>query len=272
MEQFAVFGNPINHSRSPRIHQLFAEQTGISLSYKTILAPLDSFEETVSHFFNKGGSGANVTTPFKERAFAMSAQVTERAALGGAVNTLKRRDDGSLLGDNTDGLGLVSDLQRVQMILPDMNILLLGAGGAARGVLQPLLNLGCHITVTNRTLSRATQLAEIFGQHGTVDVCAASDLAGKQFDLIINATSSGIQGNIPEIPASLITVNTRCYDMFYQPTLTPFLQWAKQLGATHLVDGLGMLVGQAAHAFFLWHGVMPDIEPVLKQLRKDLNQ
>ncbi|ANI30372.1 shikimate dehydrogenase [Yersinia entomophaga] len=271
MEQpFAVFGNPIAHSKSPRIHALFAAQTGIEHHYGTVLAPHDEFETTLATFFAQGAKGANITTPFKERAYAASAELTERAEFAGAVNTLKVLEDGRLLGDNTDGIGLLSDLERLELIKPQDRILLVGAGGAARGVILPLLSFGCKIVITNRTFSRAQQLSEVFRHLGEIEAVEMADLEGQCFDLVINATASGIHGDVPALPASLIAPNTRCYDMFYQQGDTPFLTWASALGATQYADGLGMLVGQAAHAFYLWHGVMPEITPVLALLSEEL--
>lgn len=268
MENFAVFGHPIAHSKSPFIHALFAEQTGIDHQYGRICAPLDGFIQSVNDFFTAGGKGANVTLPFKQQAWELADELSERAALSGAVNTLKQRPDGSLLGDNTDGIGLLSDLERLAMIHPGDRILLVGAGGAARGVILPLLSLGCSLVVVNRTVERAEQLAEIFQHSGSIKAASFTDLSGLEFDLIINATSSGVDGKVPPLPGSIINSRTRCYDMFYQQGLTPFLQWGQQQGAQHLADGLGMLVGQAAHAFQLWHGVMPDITPVIAKLKQ----
>lgn len=270
LETFAVFGNPINHSKSPLIHQLFAGQTGIAHPYGRICPPTDAFEETLTRFFAEGGQGANVTLPFKQEAYALASELTERAALAGAVNTLKKRGDGRLLGDNTDGIGLLTDLERLNLIKPTDKILLIGAGGAARGVILPLLSYGCAITITNRTLSRAEELATVFQHSGGVQACALDQLDDRQFDLIVNATSSGVSGEIPALPATLIKQETRCYDMFYQAGSTPFLQWCRQLGAKHYADGLGMLVGQAAHSFFLWHGTLPEITPVIEKLKREL--
>lgn len=270
MEKFAVFGNPIAHSKSPRIHALFAEQTGIEHPYGTVLAPLDGFESTLQRFIAAGGKGANVTVPFKESAYAAVSELSERAAMAGAVNTLKVLPDGKLLGDNTDGIGLLSDLERQRLILPNDRVLLVGAGGAARGVILPLLSLGCKVALTNRTFSRAQELADVFQHLGEIVALSMDQLDQQHFDLVINATASGINGEIPALPDSIIKNSTRCYDMFYQQGGTPFVAWARQLGAQHYADGLGMLVGQAAHAFFLWHGVMPEIEPVLQQLRKEM--
>lgn len=270
MESYVVFGNPIAHSKSPFIHQQFAEQLSITHPYGRMLAPLDGFVETLETFFQQGGKGANVTVPFKEEAFARADELTERAALAGAVNTLKRLDDGRILGDNTDGIGLLSDLERLRLIKPGYRVLLIGAGGAARGVLLPLLSLDCNVTITNRTHARAQTLAELFCHTGSVSAQAMSELSGHEFDLIINATSSGIGGETPPIPASLINSHVCCYDMFYQKGDTAFLAWSVQHGAKHYADGLGMLVGQAAHAVLLWHGILPNVEPVIASLKREL--
>ncbi|APG20186.1 shikimate dehydrogenase [Kosakonia radicincitans DSM 16656] len=270
MESYAVFGNPIAHSKSPFIHQQFALQLGIDHPYGRVLAPINDFVNTLDAFFAAGGKGANVTVPFKEEAFARADELTERAALAGAVNTLKRLDDGRLVGDNTDGIGLLSDLQRLGFIRPGFRILLVGAGGAARGVLLPLLSLDCAITITNRTFSRAEELAKLFAHTGSVVAVQMDDLQEHEFDLIINATSSGIGGDIPALPSSLVHARLYCYDMFYQKGNTPFLDWSINLGAKQCADGLGMLVGQAAHAVLLWHGVLPDVEPVIQTLKQEL--
>ncbi len=205
METYAVFGNPIAHSKSPFIHQQFAQQLNIVHPlWSRAGPPLMISLIRLMPFFAAGGKGANVTVPFKEEAFARSDVLTERASLAGAVNTLKRLEDGRLLGDNTDGIGLLSDLERLNFIRPGLRILLIGAGGASRGVLLPLLSLDCAVTITNRTASRAEALAKIFAHTGSVHATDMDKLDGCEFDLIINATSSGIQGEIPAIPASLI--------------------------------------------------------------------
>ncbi|WP_130100533.1 shikimate dehydrogenase [Siccibacter turicensis] len=272
METFVVIGNPIAHSKSPSIHEQFASQLGITHPYGRLLAPLDEFQDTLEAFLKAGGKGANVTVPFKEQAFALADELTERAALAGAVNTLKRLEDGRLLGDNTDGIGLLSDLERLALIKPGDRILLVGAGGAARGVLLPLLSLECRVTIANRTFSRAQALATLFSHTGSVEALPIEALEGQQFDLIINATSSGIAGETPAIPSSLINGQVRCYDMFYQHGLTPFVEWCQQHGALQYADGLGMLVGQAAHAVLLWHGVLPDVRPVIERMKQELAQ
>ena len=271
METYAVFGHPIAHSKSPSIHQLFAQQLRITHPYGRILAPLDGFVETLNAFFNEGGRGANVTVPFKEEAFARADELTERAALAGAVNTFKRLNDGRLLGDNTDGVGLLSDLERLNFIKPGFRVLLIGAGGASRGVLLPLLSLDCAVTIVNRTFSRAHELAKLFAHTGSVRALATDALHGQEFDLIINATSSGIDGDVPAIPVTLINADVYCYDMFYQKGDTPFIGWCQQHGAKKCADGLGMLVAQAAHSVLLWHGVLPEIAPVIQALHKELN-
>ncbi|ADP10509.1 shikimate 5-dehydrogenase [Erwinia sp. Ejp617] len=270
MSSFVVIGNPINHSKSPRIHQLFAEQTGIAHPYERLCAPLDGFKAAARAFFVRGGRGANVTLPFKQLAYELASERTERAALSGAVNTLKKLDDGRLLGDNTDGIGLLSDLERLDLIKPDDRILLVGAGGAARGVVLPLLSFGCRLTVTNRTQVKAEDLVQLFRHSGRISSMAKEPLAEGSFDLVINATSSGVAGGIPDLPGCLVGEYTRCYDMFYQIGDTPFLQWCRQQGASQMADGLGMLVGQAAHSFMLWHGVMPEITAAISALKAEM--
>ncbi|MCV9880570.1 shikimate dehydrogenase [Brenneria izbisi] len=272
IKSFAVFGNPIAHSKSPRIHELFAAQAGINLSYQRVLAPVDSFETVLRHYFLGGACGANITAPFKERAFVEADELSECASLAGAVNTLKKLNDGRLLGDNTDGIGLLSDLQRLKFINPQDHILLIGAGGAARGVIQPLLSYGCSVVVTNRTFSKADALAQIFSSIGKIEAATFDALPGRSFNLVINATSSGMYDSVPDLPSNLISPETRCYDMFYLPELTPFLAWCVTKGASNYADGLGMLVGQAAYAFKLWHGVMPDVNPVIQALKQELSQ
>jgi len=268
MEHFAVFGNPITHSKSPQIHHAFAEQTGIEHRYGRVCAPVDGFTQALSAFFEQGGRGANVTLPFKQQAWEFADHLTERAAQSGAVNTVKKLSDGAILGDNTDGIGLLSDLERLSMINRGDNVLLVGAGGAARGVILPLLASGITLTLVNRTAARAEELAKLFQQQGDIRASDFAQLTDQHFDLIINATSSGVDGKTPPLSAALIHPDLRCYDMFYQSGLTPFLLWCQAQGAQHLADGLGMLVGQAAHAFHLWHGIMPDTTPIITQLRQ----
>ncbi|MGV3344546.1 shikimate dehydrogenase [Enterobacteriaceae bacterium LUAb1] len=270
MSHFAVFGNPINHSKSPQIHRFFAEQTGIAHCYSRICAPLDGFSASFRHFIAEGGEGGNVTTPFKQDAWKLAEKLSEHALLAGAVNTLKKLPDGQIFGENTDGIGLLSDLKRLAMIDKGERILLIGAGGAARGVIQPLLEFGTSVVITNRTLSRAEELVPLFEPYGSVQAIKSEKLTGETFDLIINATSSGLQGEVPELDKSLINKKTRCYDMLYSRHMTPFLHWCQLYGAEHCADGLGMLVSQAAHAFHLWYGTMPEIMPVIAALKSEM--
>lgn len=270
MDRYGVFGNPIGHSKSPQIHRLFAEQTEQALGYEPLLAPLDNFSGFAREFFARG-LGANVTVPFKEDAFRLADQLTERARRAGAVNTLKKLDDGTLLGDNTDGVGLVRDLlDNAGVLLQGKRILLLGAGGAVRGVLEPLLaQRPATLVIANRTLGKAEQLAGEFAELGPVSASAFEQLQGP-FDVIINGTSASLGGELPPLADSLIRADASfCYDMMYGATPTPFCRWAADLGA-QTRDGLGMLVEQAAAAFELWRGVRPDAVPVLAQLRQQL--
>jgi shikimate dehydrogenase len=269
MDRYAVVGNPIGHSKSPVIHRLFAEQTGQSLSYDKMLVEQGAFNEEVSAFFALGGRGLNVTLPFKEEAFGYADELTPRAQLAGAVNTLMLRGDGTVLGDNTDGAGLVADLLSQGWTLTGSRILLLGAGGAARGVVQPLLEQNpARVVIANRTPERAQAIAEAFGDRVEAGDYAA--LAGQSFDLVINATSASLAGQLPPLPEGLVTSATCVYDMMYGAEPTAFLSWAREQGAEHLADGLGMLVGQAAEAFQLWRGVRPQTAPVIEALRAEL--
>jgi shikimate dehydrogenase len=270
MDRYGVFGNPIGHSKSPQIHRLFAEQTGQTLSYEPLLAPLDGFPDFARDFFTQA-SGANVTVPFKEQAYRLADQLTDRARRAGAVNTLKKLDDGRLLGDNTDGVGLVRDLlDNARIELQGKRILLLGAGGAVRGVIDPLLaQRPSALVIANRTLSKAEQLAREFAELGPVTANAFDPLEGP-FDLIINGTSASLGGERPPLTKNVISPGaTFCYDMMYGAVPTPFCQWAAALGATTR-DGLGMLVEQAAAAFELWRSVRPESARVLAELRRQL--
>ena len=270
MDRYGVFGNPIGHSKSPQIHRLFAEQTGQSLSYEPLLAPLEDFPGFAREFFTQG-LGANVTVPFKEQAFRLADQLSERAQRAGAVNTLKKLEDGTLLGDNTDGIGLVRDLlDNAGVALQGQRILLLGAGGAARGVLEPLMaQRPAELVIANRTQSKAQQLAGEFAQLGPLSASAFDQLTGP-FDVIINGTSASLSGALPPLSESLIRAGeTLCYDMMYSAAQTPFCAWAASHGA-RTRDGLGMLVEQAAAAFELWRGIRPESAAVLAQLRSQL--
>lgn len=270
MKYYGVFGNPIAHSKSPLIHRLFAEQTGLQISYEPLLAALDGFPEAVSQFF-QDGSGANVTVPFKEQAFILADQLSERALRAKAVNTLKKLEDGRLLGDNTDGAGLVNDLLNNQVLLAQTSILILGAGGAVRGVLEPLLaQHPAEVCIANRTVEKAEQLAREFADLGPMTACGY-DWIDAPVDIIINGTSASLSGELPPLASTLIKPgHTICYDMMYSKHATIFNQWAQQHGAARTLDGLGMLVEQAAEAFYLWTGVRPNPAPVLQQLRAQL--
>lgn len=271
MDSYVVFGNPIGHSKSPLIHRLFAEQTGQQLDYQTALAPLDDFPAFAQAFFQQG-RGANVTVPFKEQAFALADSLTERGRRAGAVNTLAKQDDGTLLGDNTDGAGLVRDLTvNCGLNLRGKRILLLGAGGAVRGVLEPLLAEQPEVLViANRTVEKAELLAREFADLGPVSA-SGFDWLEEAVDVIINATSASLSGELPPIAPSLIAPGkTFCYDMMYGKEPTAFNRWATGHGAAQAVDGLGMLVEQAAEAFLLWRGVRPDSGPVLAEMRRQL--
>jgi shikimate dehydrogenase len=268
-DQYVVFGNPIGHSKSPLIHRLFAEQTGQSLEYSTSLAPLDDFTAFAKTFF-QSGRGANVTVPFKEQAFQLADSLTERAQRAGAVNTLIKQADGSLRGDNTDGAGLVRDLTvNHGVTLKGKRILVLGAGGAVRGALEPLLAEQPEvIVIANRTVEKAEQLAKEFSDLGPV-FPSGFDWLEEPVDLIINATSASLAGELPPISPSLIQPGeTFCYDMMYSNEPTAFCRWATEHKAGQSVDGLGMLVEQAAEAFFQWRGIRPESAPVLEELRR----
>lgn len=277
-DRYAVFGNPIDHSQSPFIHRQFASLTQENLTYEAILAPIGDFEATLASFWGRGGKGANVTVPFKEQAFALCDSLSPEATLAGAVNTLTLLDDGSIRGDNTDGLGLVADLIVQLGSLQNKRVLLIGAGGAARGCILPLLKTGIdQLIITNRTQSKSQMLVDIFSRveggsyRDNLQTMPMLELSG-EFDLVINSTSSSLTGELPPLPESIIDCNTTCYDMMYGSRLTAFNQWALQQGAAKVVDGLGMLVGQAAKSFALWRGIEPDISLVLKLLREKLRK
>ncbi|MGA9164435.1 MAG: shikimate dehydrogenase [Thiobacillus sp.] len=262
-DRYAVFGHPVAHSKSPQIHAAFARQTGQDMAYEAILAPLDGFADSVAAFIATGGRGANVTVPFKEEAFKLASRLSPRAERAGAVNTLSFNADG-ILGDNTDGAGLVADLTRNQhCTLAGKRILLLGAGGAARGVIEPLLDQQpAALVIANRTVSRAQELAVLFGRG--VRACAF-EATDAPFDVVINATAASLAGKLPPLSPRAFSANTLAYDMMYGRD-TPFLSFARAHG-TATADGLGMLVEQAAEAFYQWRGVRPDTAPVIAALR-----
>lgn len=269
VDRYAVMGRPVGHSKSPLIHRMFAQQTGQAIRYDAIEVPLDGFARALERFRADGGKGLNITVPFKQQAWLLADRRSDRAERAGAVNTLVFNEDGSLYGDNTDGIGLVRDLTRNHALeLSGRRILLLGAGGAARGVLQPLLEQHpALLVIANRTASKALELARLFGDLGPVEGCGFDDLAGREFDLVINATAAGLDDRVPELPAGLLAEHCACYDLMYGDQPTAFVRHARQQGARLALDGLGMLVEQAAESFFIWRGVRPDTDAVIRALR-----
>lgn len=271
LKRFAVFGNPIAHSKSPIIHQAFAQSLDIELVYERRLAPVDGFAQSVESFFAEKGIGANVTLPFKEQAFDLCQVTTQRAKVAGAVNTLWQQE-GVLHGDNTDGLGLVKDMTaNLGWQLSGKHMLILGAGGAVRGIIEPLVAAGiASITVANRTLERAQHLANDMAAHKiAIDVTELAAIKG-QYDVVINAISAGLKGEMPPLPSSLVSQNGYCYDLLYANGDTPFIAWAKQQGIKHTADGLGMLVEQAAASFNQWLAASPQTLPVIRLLKEQI--
>jgi shikimate dehydrogenase len=269
-DRYAVVGNPIAHTKSPRIHRLFAEQTGQNLSYTAILAEPGHFHRALREFIATGGKGLNITVPFKQDAWEAASRLSPRARRAQAVNTLVIEEGGTTFGDNTDGIGLIRDLSDNQGIaIVGRRVLLLGAGGAGRGVLGPLLEQRPELLViANRNASKAVGLAAEFGDLGTVRGCGLEALAGHQFDLIINATSAGLRGEVVPLPRGVLVRAGTCYDMTYGEAPTAFVRWGLEHGAGISLDGLGMLVEQAAESFYLWRGVRPASAPVIEWLRR----
>lgn len=268
VDRYAVIGNPIEHSKSPTIHAMFAAQTGQAMEYGRILGDRQNFPAEVEQFRAVGGCGLNVTVPFKEQAFSLAGELTARARSAGAVNTLWW-DSERIYGDNTDGAGLVRDLGcNHRFDFAGARVLLLGAGGAARGVLLPLLEQRPRsLLIANRTADKARQLAAAVAAHGSVEGCGYAELAERQFDLIINATAAGLSGQLPPIPDDCLEKGGWVYDMMYGDQPTGFVLWGRQRNAGKALDGLGMLVEQAAESFSLWRKVMPDTEAVIEALR-----
>lgn len=270
MKQFAVIGNPVDHSLSPIIHKLFAEQTGVSLSYEPVLAPLDGFAATVTALIERGGYGANITLPFKEQAFELAIKKSQAAIDAHAVNTLVFHDDGLIEGCNTDGMGLVQDLtHNHHYSLRQKRILILGAGGAVRGIIAPLLEQApAKLIIANRTKRKAELLATQFELFGKVEARGLDELNEGPYDLIIHGTSVRGEGEL-EFAPSLVGTHSWCYDLNYAANQqTPFVQWATSRGVERALDGLGMLVEQAAAAFYIWHGVYPDTDAVIAALQR----
>ena len=267
-DRYVLFGHPVSHSWSPFIHGLFARQFGHEIDYQLRDVTPDAFRMTALEFFAGGGSGANVTVPHKLAAAELANELTPRAERAAAVNTLVMRGDEGLLGDNTDGAGLVADLrENLGVTLAGSRILLLGAGGAVRGVLAPLLaERPSRLFIANRTASRAAELAAAFSDLGPVSGGDFTAAGGSDWDLVINATSAGLRGGLPELPPGAIRAGSVCYDMAYSRNATPFQQWARSQGATRSYQGWGMLVEQAAESYLLWRGVRPDTMPVREAL------
>ena len=264
LPRYAVFGNPVAHSKSPQIHQQFALQEGVDIEYERICADIDGFAQAVPTFFETGGCGANVTVPFKQEAFALADEHSNRALAAGAVNTLVRLEDGRIRGDNTDGIGLANDITQVKNIaIEGKTILLLGAGGAVRGVIPVLKeHRPARIVIANRTHAKAEELARLFG----IEAVPMADLNGG-FDIIINGTSGGLSGQLPAVSPEIFRGCRLAYDMVYGDAAQAFLNFAQSNGAAEVSDGLGMLVGQAAASYSLWRGFTPDIRPVIEYMK-----
>lgn len=267
LDRYAVIGHPIEHSRSPDIHALFAEQTGERLVYDRLAAPPDGFASMARDFFAAGGAGLNVTLPFKQEAAAWCDRLTQRATAAGAVNTLRKEDDGAILGDNTDGAGLIADLvDNLHMPIRGQQILILGAGGAVRGVVPALLGAGAQtIVIANRTLDKAQAIVAACDDP-RVSASVLDQAAGRA-SLVINAISAGLTGSTPALSATLVEHADTAYDMLYGDRPTPFLDWAGAHAVPHRTDGFGMLVEQAAESFLLWRHIRPETRSIIAQLR-----
>ncbi|MGK0500471.1 MAG: shikimate dehydrogenase [Oceanicoccus sp.] len=273
-DKYAVFGNPIKQSKSPQIHMAFAKQLQQDISYRTHHVDLDKFNDAARSFFDNGGKGLNITVPFKIDAYNFADKLSGRAERAGAVNTLALQEDGLIYGDNTDGAGIVRDIcDNLDWQVSDQRVLLLGAGGAIRGVLEPLIKLKPrHLLIANRTVKKAQKLAQDFSELGVVSACSFEALNANQFDLIINGTSASLAGELPPLPNDALTENGCCYDMMYSATPTPFMHWGAANAAWACSDGLGMLVEQAAESFCIWRGMRPQTRPVIELIRQELER
>jgi len=271
-DKYAVFGNPVKHSKSPLIHAAFAEQCGQAIQYRAVRVEPGDFQRAATSFFDQGGRGLNITVPFKTDAFRFADTLSERAQRAGAVNTLCRRDDDTVLGDNTDGIGLIRDMiANLGWSVQAMRVLVIGAGGAVRGILEPLLReRPRELLIVNRTAAKAAALAAEFASLGKLAGGGYDAIGQRQFDLVINASSAGLSGEMPSLPATLLTERSCCYDMVYGSEPTVFMRWAAQEAAWAVADGLGMLVEQAAESFYLWRQVRPETRPVINNLREML--
>jgi shikimate dehydrogenase len=268
-DKYAVFGNPIAHSKSPVIHEQFAKQTQQDITYTRELAPIDGLAKAIKTFAAEGGKGANITVPFKQEAYELCDKLSKRARQAGAVNTLII-SDGEITGDNTDGIGMVRDIiDNYGWQISGKTILLLGAGGAVRGVLGPLLEQNPkQVFISNRTVEKAQNLAQAFSKQGHIQALSFDQVPHHALDIIINGTSASLSGEVPPIPPTCVGEQTQCYDMMYAKEPTAFLVWAAQQGATQLADGLGMLAEQAAESFRLWRGVKPKTEEVIATIKR----
>src|SRR5258706_5634340 len=263
-DKYAIIGNPVSQSKSPLIHAEFAKQSKQDMSYGAILAPVDGFAAAVDAFRAAGGRGMNVTVPFKTNAHAYATDLMERARLAGAVNCLKFEGD-RVLAENYDGVGMVNDIQtNLGFAIRGRRVLLLGAGGAARGVALPVLAAhASELVIVNRTVAKANALKDMFSPYGSVASCGYPDLAGRNFDVVLNATTTSLHGELPPITAEIFAPGCLAYDMVYGKGLTPFLRLARDAGAARIADGAGMLVEQAAEAFLWWRGVRPATQAML---------
>ena len=268
-DRYAVFGHPVSHSKSPAIHKLFAQQFDFEIDYQAIDIEPGKFAETVLAFREQGGKGCNVTIPYKQEAWELATERSGRAELAGAVNTLKFEPENRILGDNTDGIGLLRDITiNLDQPLYSKRVLVIGAGGAVRGILGSLLEQAPKsLVLANRTVSRAEELATIFATIGPVTPCGFDALGNQQFDVVINGTSASLGGELPPLPEKLFTADSLAYDLMYSDQPTIFMQWALAQGATRIADGLGMLVEQAAESFDIWFGLQPSTAPVIASLR-----
>ncbi len=274
MDQYAVFGHPIKHSKSPRIHNLFAEQTEQQLQYSAQLVSAENFQQAVDNFFSQGGKGLNCTVPLKELAYQYANKLTERARFSKAVNTLAVQQNGEIIGDNTDGIGLVNDLTVNNSIeLTGKRILILGAGGASRGIIGPIMKTSpSELVIANRTVEKAISLGKEFAELGSIQGCSFAALKNRQFDIILNATSASLSGQLPPLPENLLAAQGSCYDLAYANEDTTFVSWGKQQQAEKSLDGLGMLVEQAAEAFYIWRGIRPETHEIISVLNSERNQ
>jgi len=271
VDRYAVIGNPISHSKSPFIHAEFARQTGEKILYTAELVEIGQVKEFIDEFARHSGKGLNVTVPFKIDAFNIATQLSSRARRAGAVNTIELVN-GEIIADTTDGIGLLNDLTKNhRQSLTNKRILIIGAGGAVRGSLEPLLLQSPQsMTIANRTVSKAEQIAKDYAELFHIEACDFNALEGKHFDIVINGTSASLSGELPPLPDKLFADNAMAYDMMYAAEPTPFMQWASQQGASHIHDGLGMLVEQAAESFYIWRKKRPETQGVINKLREKI--